>query len=179
MSTIPVHHRRDAVRRPVYRRPEWAQVCETSGSNTWGDGAARRPSPVQAARRLSRSRSKERPFDNWSRGARLRRRASSVLGSPGVTLVSLASVVVMIAASPVLTGTDEGVVTPTTTATVTVDEGASLSDIAREHVPGAPVGDAVARISSLNGITGAGDLGPRDLGQSDGSTTRQVIVPVY
>jgi hypothetical protein len=93
--------------------------------------------------------------------------------------VSLVSVVVMIAASPVLTSTDEGVVTPTTTATVTVDEGESLADIAREHVPGAPVGDTVARISSLNGITGTGDLSANDRDHPGAPATRQVIVPVY
>ncbi len=179
MSTMSVQDRRDVVRRPIYRRPEWTQVSGAGGSNTWGYGVARRPSAVQVSRVRERNTARERPFDLPSRRERFRRRAASVIVSPGVTLVALSSLVVMLAVSPVLTGTEEGVTTPVTTATVTVGEGESLADIAREHVPGVSVGDAVARISSLNDTSDLGEV-PVDGGdRTAGQGTRQVVVPVY
>lgn len=176
MSTISVRNPRGVNRRPVYRRPEWTRVVETGRSNTWGHGAVRHPSAAQVERRRFRATGEERPFETGSRARRVRRRMSSVLGSPGVTLVSLASLVVMLAASPVLTGPNEEAVTPARTATVTVGDNASLADIAREHVPGASVGDAVARIASLNDID---KIGADDGHHAGAESTRQVVIPVY
>lgn len=176
MSTTSVRNRPDIDRLPVYRRPEWTRVVETGRSNTWGHGAVRHPSAAQMERRRIRGACEERPFDAGSRARRIRRRMSSVLGSPGVTLVSLASLVVMLAASPVLTGPDEEAVTPARTATVTVGDNTSLADIAREHVPGASVGDAVARIASLNDLSEFGADGGQG---TDAGATRQVVIPVY
>ncbi|MEJ6548303.1 hypothetical protein PQI66_01940 [Corynebacterium sp. USCH3] len=175
MSTTSVR-RRSVVHRPVYRRPQWSAVDEASRSNTWGHGATRHPSAVQVARRAHSQGREERPFESVPRRLRMRRRMSSVVGSPGVTLLSLASLVLMLAASPALTDHAVEPVTPSGTATVTVDDSATLADIARQHVPGASVGDAVARIASLNDVTGIGDASGRPSGVP---STRDVVVPVY
>lgn len=95
-----------------------------------------------------------------------------VMTSPGVSVVSIAAMVLLFAVAPTVTSQPDGPVTPSGSTTVTVPADASLSDVARDHVPGAPVGDAVARIASMNDVStiGAGD---------DDEATRTLTVPVY
>lgn len=176
MSTMSVESRRSGLRRPVYRRPEWSGSEMDGFSNTWGEGSVRTPSVVQRQRYLRQGRIAERPFEPTSRYARMRRRASMVVGSPGMTVLSLATLVAFLAVSPAVTGPQEDTVTPTGTTTVTVSEGQSLAEIAEQHVHGASVGDAVARIASLNDVSELG--GDGDHGDSRVSN-RDVVIPVY
>lgn len=99
-----------------------------------------------------------------------------VVGSPGMTVLSLAALVTFLAISPAVTGQQEDTVTPTGTTTVTVSDGQSLAEIAEQHVHGASVGDAVARIASLNDVS---DMGGHWTDEGSQGSTRDVVVPVY
>lgn len=172
MSIVSTQDRQHTVLRPTYRRPEWRDLPSRRGSNTWGYGEVRMPS-VAGRERLRRSAHRtERSFDGSDRSSRARRRLAMVVGSPGVTLVSLVAVVLFMAAAPSMSSGQEAALTPSGTTTVTVGDGQSLVDVARSHVPGVPVGDAVAEIAALNDIDAVG--GPDAQQFPD-----ELVVPVY
>lgn len=95
-----------------------------------------------------------------------------IVGSPGVTLVTLGLVALFMGAAPVMSSGEVDSVSPTGTQSVSVDGGQSLHDIARTHVPEVPVGDAVADIAALN--SGAGGID-----DVRGVPSGELTVPVY
>lgn len=181
MSTTVIRDRSVVDARPVYRRPDWRQEHPLSGSsraplsNTWGSGSVRTPTRADRGRRERIAASVERPFDDFGRWTRCWRRAAMVIGSPGASLVALGVCAVLLGAAPVMAASDQDGAdpeTPSGTTVVSVSTDESLSDIARTHAPEAPVGDVVARIASMNDISGMGQ-------EADATERRDMVVPVY
>lgn len=178
MSTVSVETRQATLRRPLYRRPEWDGGNVPAGSNTWGHGAVRTRIRRRSVGGSVYGVSRERSFDHGGTLSNIRRRAAMVVSSPGASVVSIAAMVVLLAIAPSVTAPDEDPVTPASSTTVTVQSDASLADVARDHVPDAPVGDAVARIASMNDVSGIGEGAGAGDGTASGST-RTLTVPVY
>lgn len=172
MTTVASPRSRTITRQPLHVRPDWADTTLEPRSNTWGSGSVRVPASADRARRSRIAKSVERPFDAAPIWTRIMRRASLVIGSPGATLVALGMIAVMLGVSPAVGGGTEQTPTPAGTTVVTVGGDQSLSDIARQHVPDVPVGDAVARIASLNDVSDFGSEG-------DAATSHEVVLPVY